>query len=292
VALSLPASLGPAPVAGRRPGPHAVGGRPRVTTPALHIDHVSKTFAGPDGRPLPVLADLSLTVAPGAFVSLVGPSGSGKSTLFSLIAGLERPDGGRILLDGRDITGRTGLVAYMPQRDLLLPWRSLLDNAILALEVQRVPRQTARARARALLDRFGLAGFERAYPAALSGGMRQRAALLRTVLAGRSLLLLDEPFGALDALTRADLQAWLLDIWAAMGLTVLFVTHDVDEALFLSDTVHLLSPRPARVALTLPVDLPRPRHPEVVTSPAHVALKARLLAALRAPLARATEGAA
>jgi ABC-type nitrate/sulfonate/bicarbonate transport system ATPase subunit len=177
----------------------------------------------------------------------------------------------------------------MPQRDLLLPWRDVLDNAVLALDVQGVPRAEARARARILLDRFGLASFTRAYPATLSGGMRQRVALLRTVLAGRGLLLLDEPFGALDALTRADMHEWLLDLWADLGLTILFITHDIDEALFLSDEVHVLSPRPARVALTLPVTLPRPRAYDMVTSPDFVALKARLLATLRPPVAEAAE---
>jgi ABC-type nitrate/sulfonate/bicarbonate transport system ATPase subunit len=253
-----------------------------MSTPALQVEHVSKRFAQPGGGWLPVLADLSLAAAPGAFVSLIGPSGGGKSTLFSLIAGLDRPDAGRIWLAGRDVTGQTGLVGYMPQRDLLLPWRTLLDNAILALEVQGVARPAARARARAQLDRFGLAGFEAVYPAALSGGMRQRVALLRTALAGRPLWLLDEPFGALDALTRASMQEWLLGIWAELGVTILFITHDIDEALFLSDLVYVLTPRPARVDLAVPVPLPRPRAYEVVTSPAFVALKARLLAALRA----------
>ncbi|MCC6629492.1 MAG: ABC transporter ATP-binding protein [Chloroflexi bacterium] len=250
---------------------------------ALTIDGLAKAYPTPDGRRLPVLVDLTLAVPPGAFVALVGPSGSGKSTLFALIAGLERPDSGRILLDGIDIAGRTGLVGYMPQRDLLLPWRTLLDNAVLALDVAGTPRPAAYARARALLERFGLAGFEHAYPAALSGGMRQRAALLRTVLAGKALLLLDEPFGALDALTRAAMQAWLLDVWSDLGVTVLFITHDVEEALFLADTVYVLTPRPARVALRLEVMLARPRHYDVVTSPVFVAHKVALLAALHAP---------
>jgi NitT/TauT family transport system ATP-binding protein len=261
-----------------------------VSAPTLAIDHVSKAFAYPDGRRLPVLADVSLEAAAGAFVSILGLSGSGKSTLFGLIAGLDRPDAGRILLDGRDIAGKTGLVGYMPQRDLLLPWRTLLDNAVLALDVQGVPRPEAHDRARALLDRFGLAGFEAAYPSELSGGMRQRAALLRTVLAGRSLLLLDEPFGALDALTRADMQEWLLDVWADLRATILFITHDIDEAIFLSDIVYVLTPRPARVDLALAVPLPRPRRYDIVTDPAFVALKARLLAALRAPEPAAAGG--
>ena len=259
--------------------------------PTLQVDHITKAFRQPDGSHLSVLDGLSLTAGAGEFVSLIGPSGSGKSTLFSLIAGLDLPDAGRILLDGRDIGGTVGHVGYMPQRDLLLPWRTLVDNAILALEVQRVPRAEARRRAAALLDRFGLAGFERAYPAALSGGMRQRAALLRTVLAGRRLLLLDEPFGALDALTRAELHAWLLDLWSDVGATILFITHDIDEAIFLSDRVYALTHRPAAIALELPIDLPRPRRFDLLPTPAFMALKARLLTALQAAGALSLGGA-
>jgi ABC-type nitrate/sulfonate/bicarbonate transport system ATPase subunit len=175
----------------------------------------------------------------------------------------------------------------MPQKDLLLPWRTTLDNVILPLEVRGVPRDAARRRALALFPQFGLGGFERAYPATLSGGMKSRAAFLRTVLAagapeGAGLLLLDEPFGALDALTRAQLQEWLLDVWERERRTTLFITHDVDEAIFLADRVYAMSPRPGRIALAAEVALPRPRTPETLTTPAFVELKATLLATLRA----------
>ncbi|HEX5503168.1 MAG TPA: ABC transporter ATP-binding protein, partial [Thermomicrobiales bacterium] len=227
-------------------------------------------------------------------VTLIGPSGSGKSTLFNIIAGLEEPDAGTVALDGDAGARRLGRVAYMPQKDLLMPWRTVIDNVILPLEVRGVPRARARRQAAPLMSEFGLAGFERAYPAALSGGMRQRAAFLRTILAGGEALLLDEPFGALDALTRGQLQEWLLDVWQRHRRTTLFITHDVDEALFLADRVYVLTARPGRVALTAPVDLPRPRTAALLTAPAFVALKARLLAVLRGedapPAAAPAEG--
>jgi ABC-type nitrate/sulfonate/bicarbonate transport system ATPase subunit len=168
----------------------------------------------------------------------------------------------------------------MPQRDLLLPWRSVLDNVILPLELRGVPLAEARERARALLPRFGLSEFAGAYPAALSGGLRQRAALLRTVLSERDVLLLDEPFGALDALTRRELQDWLLELWAEFKLTVLFITHDVEEALYLADRVIVLSARPGRVAATHTVQLPRPRQRGMITWPEFGQQEAELLRAL------------
>jgi ABC-type nitrate/sulfonate/bicarbonate transport system ATPase subunit len=221
----------------------------------LIIEGLVKEFPGP----LPVLDGVSLDVAPGEFVSVIGPSGCGKSTLFNVIAGLDRPDAGRVLVDGTDATGRVDPFAYMPQQDLLFPWRTVLDNTTLGLEVAGVRRREARARAQPLFAPFGLAGFENARPDALSGGMRQRAALLRTVVQERSLLLLDEPFGALDSLTRSEMQAWLAEVWARYGWTVLLVTHDIREAVFLSDRVVVLTPRPATVRTQVSVDLPRPR---------------------------------
>ncbi len=220
----------------------------------LTVDAVTTGYPG-----LPVLDGITFDVAPGEFVSVIGPSGCGKSTLFDVVAGLERPDAGRVLVDGGDATGRVEHVAYMPQRDLLFPWRSVLDNTALGLEVAGVRRRVARERARALFAPFGLAGFEDARPDELSGGMRQRAALLRTVVQDRPLLLLDEPFGALDSLTRSEMQAWLADVRGRYGWTVLLVTHDIREAAFLSDRVVVLGPRPATVRAQVHVDLPRPR---------------------------------
>jgi ABC-type nitrate/sulfonate/bicarbonate transport system ATPase subunit len=172
------------------------------------------------------------------------------------------------------------MVGYMPQRDLLLPWRSVLDNVVLAQDVREVSREESYLRAQELLPLFGLEGFEQAYPSALSGGMRQRAALLRTLLTDRDILLLDEPFGALDALTRRELQDWLLDVWRHFSQTVVFVTHDVEEALYLGDRVIVLSARPGRVVHELMVELPRPRQPVMITLPAFAQQSGDLLKAL------------
>ena len=253
--------------------------------PALgvRIAGLEKSFPGP-GAPLPVLDGISLDVEPGAFVSLLGPSGSGKSTLLGILAGLEPATAGTITLYGAagPLAGpRLGRVGYMPQRDLLLPWRTALDNAIAGLEVRGVPRRLARARAQALFAEFGLDGFAGAYPSALSGGMRQRVSFARSALAARGLMLLDEPFGALDSLTRAAMQEWLLAVWARVGATIILVTHDVDEAVLLSDRVYVLTPRPARIATVTPVPLPRPRALDTLTSPEFNACKRDLLATLR-----------
>ncbi len=245
----------------------------------LELQGIRKAFWEKWGH-LPTLEGIDLRVLEGEFVSIIGPSGCGKSTLFNIICGLEPADAGRVLLDGNDVTGRLGLFGYMPQRDLLLPWRTVLENVILAAEVAGRNRREAREEARRLLPLFGLEGFEDHYPATLSGGMAQRAALLRTFLGHRDVLLLDEPFGALDALTRAAMQEWLLEVWARFRKTILFITHDVDEAVFLSDRVYVLTARPARVCLELPIALSRPRHRPVVTSPSFIALKRRLLEAL------------
>jgi len=236
-----------------------------MSAPSLELIDVSKTFHG-NQILVPALSSFSLLVEPAEFLTIIGPSGSGKSTLFNLIAGLLEPDHGQILLDGRPVPRRTGLFGYMPQKDLLLPWRSVLDNVVLAQELAGVPRSQSIAAATELLPMFGLEGFSDAYPTSLSGGMRQRAAMLRTILSDREVLLLDEPFGALDALTRFELQDWLLRIWDRYRQTVLFVTHDVEEALYLGDRVVVLSPRPGRVLHSLLVELPRPRRRELTTS--------------------------
>lgn len=262
---------------------------------ALELNHLAKSFPAAGGSVM-ALADVDLVAAPGEFVTIIGPSGCGKSTLFNIVAGLDEPDAGTIMLAGQAGGSRLGQVAYMPQKDLLLPWRTTLDNVVLPLEIRGVPRAEARRRALALFPQFGLAGFERAYPATLSGGMRSRAAFLRTVLADGKLLLLDEPFGALDALTRGQMQEWLLAVWERERRTTLFITHDVDEAIFLADRLYVMTPRPGRIAFTTTVPLPRPRLPEMLTAPAFVELKATLLATLRdgappliAPAAPASE---
>jgi ABC-type nitrate/sulfonate/bicarbonate transport system ATPase subunit len=247
--------------------------------PRIELRGVAKSFGSP-AAPLPVLAGVDLAAAAGELVAVIGPSGCGKSTMFNIIAGLERPDAGEILVDGRPVTGHAEPFAYMPQKDLLFPWRRVLDNTTLGLEVQGIPRATARQRARVLFEPFGLAGFERAYPWQLSGGMRQRAALLRTVVQGREVLLLDEPFGALDSLTRTEMQTWLAAVWERFRWTIVLVTHDIREAVFLADRVHVLTARPARVRLTQDVALGRPRPPDVVSTPEFVAIERVLFDAL------------
>ena len=219
------------------------------------------------------LDGLDLEVRFGEVVALVGPSGCGKSTLLELLAGLQQPDAGSIEVPGA--------CALMPQNDLLLPWRDALSNAGLALECAGASKAEARRAAAPLFERFGLKDFEDAYPRQLSGGMRQRVAFLRTLLAGRPALLLDEPFGALDSITRATMQDWLAGALASEPRTVVLVTHDVEEALFLGDRVAILSQRPGRVVDELRVDFPRPRErKQLVVSPQFTELKRRALEVL------------
>ena len=225
----------------------------------LVLENLHCVFQDQYGQPLPVLDGIDLMAEEKEFVAVVGPSGSGKSTLFNVVAGLLVPDSGRVYLDGRDITGSCGHVAYMMQKDLLLGWRTILDNVTLGPELAGQARSAFRQRAMELMRQFGLQGFEMFYPSALSGGMRQRAALMRTILCDKSLLLLDEPFGALDALTRAEMQEWLLGVWHNFRRAVLFITHDPEEAVFLSDRIYVLTRRPARVKGIVEVPLPRPR---------------------------------
>jgi NitT/TauT family transport system ATP-binding protein len=221
------------------------------------------------------LEGVELSVREGEVVAVVGPSGCGKSTLLELFAGLQEPDAGEIEGGGLEAC------AFMPQRDLLLPWRDGLGNAALALECKGVAKREARRQAAPLFERFGLAEFERSYPRELSGGMRQRVAFLRTLLAGRDVLLLDEPFAALDSITRGSMQEWLAEALASEPRTVVLVTHDVEEALFLADRVAVMSPRPGRIVAELAVPFERPRkRRETVTSPGFAQLKERALEAL------------
>jgi NitT/TauT family transport system ATP-binding protein len=231
---------------------------------------------------LEVISRLDLAVGPGQVVGLVGPSGCGKSTLLELVAGLREPPAGRIEVGGRrSAPERLARCVYMPQRDLLLPWLSAIDNASLAARNRGGRRAEARREAHPLFERFGLAGFERARPAELSGGMRQRVAFLRTLLAGKPVLLLDEPFASLDAITRAEMQEWLAAALAAEPRTVLLVTHDVEEALYLCDRVVVLSARPARVVAEVASPAPRtlPRT-ETVTGAGFAVVRERALEAL------------
>jgi ABC-type nitrate/sulfonate/bicarbonate transport system ATPase subunit len=250
-----------------------------MDSPKLLVQGVSKTF-GSGRQRLETLASIGMDVAAGEFVSVIGPSGCGKSTLFNIIAGVEEPTSGTIAIDGETSIIRAGKTGYMPQQPLLLPWRTVEENVMLGLDVRRIPRTKARNEAHELLKHFGLAEFAQQYPSTLSGGMRQRVALLRTVLFNSSFLLLDEPFGALDALTRLSCQMWLLDLWQELGSSILFITHDVREAILLSDRIYVLSARPARVLRVVENDLPRPRQPEQLALPQAVQLEQALMAIL------------
>ena len=233
--------------------------------------------------PTEVISELGLRIGPGEVTGIVGPSGSGKSTLLELVAGLLDPTTGSIAVDGGKLASeRLACCAYMPQRDLLLPWLAAIDNASLAARNRGASRELARAQAAPLFERFGLAGFERARPAALSGGMRQRVAFLRTLLAGKPVMLLDEPFASLDAITRGEMQEWLAGALRGEAATVLLVSHDVEEALYLCDRVVVLSARPATAVAELRPPAPRtaPRH-EAIADPGFVAARERAMEALR-----------
>jgi ABC-type nitrate/sulfonate/bicarbonate transport system ATPase subunit len=232
---------------------------------------------------LRVLERLDLRVGPGEVVGVVGPSGCGKSTLLELASGLREPGWGSIRVGGETSpAGRLARCAFMPQRDLLLPWLAAIDNAAIALRNRGASRRHARSAAHPLFERFGLAGFERARPAELSGGMRQRVAFLRTLLSGKPALLLDEPFASLDVMTRAEMQEWLAGALAVEARTVVLVTHDVEEALYLCDRVVVLSARPALVVAELAAPAPRARpRLDAVIEPGFVATRERALRTMR-----------
>ena len=234
----------------------------KVTLVGIH-----KVFP-PQGDGLDVVAveSTDLSVRAKEFLTIVGPSGCGKTTLLNIIAGLLEPTSGHILIDGSEVAVRHEHFSYMFQKDLLFPWRNIRENVALGIEVLGTKRKEAQERAQRILDEFGLGGFADNYPSQLSGGMRQRAALMRTLLCDRSILLLDEPFGALDALTRSVMQEWLLSIWEKDHRTIIFITHDIEEAVFLSDRVLMMSARPGRIKGELVIDLDRPRDHTMLTS--------------------------
>jgi ABC-type nitrate/sulfonate/bicarbonate transport system ATPase subunit len=247
-------------------------------TGAVTAAGITHTFGA-----LPVLDDVALDAAAGECVAVVGPTGCGKSTLLRIFAGLVVPDAGVAQVDATSTIGTPGRCAYMPQGDTLLPWRRALDNAVLGARIAGRDLPATRDRAAALFARFGLAGFEDSWPHELSGGMRQRVALLRTVLVDQPVLLLDEPFGALDAITRGDLQGWLSELLRTERRTTLLVTHDVDEALRLADQVVVCSPRPARIIAHIRVPAAHPRSSLQVTDPDFAMLKRRIVVALTPP---------
>ena len=226
------------------------------TNKKLIIKNVSKRFQKAD---LEVLQNISVTVADGEFVSILGPSGCGKSTILDIVSGLTTADSGDVLLDGKSIKNIPGKVAYMMQDDSLFPWRTILDNVIIPLEIAGVDKESARKEAKELLPIFGLEKFASYFPFMLSGGMRQRAALLRTYLIKKDVLLFDEPFAKLDALTRKKMQEWFLTIWQKDKRSVLFVTHDIDEAILLSDKIYVMSQRPGKIVTEIAAKTKRPR---------------------------------
>jgi len=245
----------------------------------IRLDRISSTYRS-GVKKLTALEEVSLYARPGEFVAVLGPSGSGKSTILKIAAGLLKPDHGKIWIDGKDVTGIPQLVGYMPQQDLLLPWKTMWENAALPLLAKGVRKKDAFDRVTELIPLFGIEGFADYYPYQLSGGMRQRAALLRTFLIESNLMLLDEPFAALDALTREKMQAWLLNIWETFKRSVLFVTHSIDEAIYLSDRVYVITERPGKNALEQAIEIERPRDINVLTTRDFTLYKRILIKAL------------
>jgi ABC-type nitrate/sulfonate/bicarbonate transport system ATPase subunit len=257
----------------------------------FYCDDVARLY-----REEAVISGISLGVPRGGIVSLLGPSGVGKTTLFNVLSGVDRPDKGKIVLEGREITGSSGRVSYMMQKDLLLEYRTVLDNVILPLLLGGVKKNEARAYGASFFPRFGLEGCEKKYPRQLSGGMRQRAALLRTCLMSRPgggeetgrggerspppVILLDEPFSALDALTRRSMQNWFLEIAASMDLSALFITHDPEEALILSDRIYIMTGKPGRISASFTVETQRPRGRDFALSGEFISLKKQILDAI------------
>lgn len=245
--------------------------------PLLEMNHLHFQY----GKEI-IFEDLSLHVNKEEFVSVIGPSGSGKTTLFRLITGLESPQQGNVLLEGNAVTPAGGKIGYMPQHDQLMPWRTILQNAALPLELQGMKKRDAHEKVLPLLASFGLEGTELSYPGELSGGMRQRVSFLRAYLTGAEVLLLDEPFSALDAITRLSMQEWLVDQWTTWKKTIIFITHDLDEALFLSDRVFVTSRPPMSALRELHIPLARPRNMEDLNNSALLQIKQELLRQFRA----------
>lgn len=241
----------------------------------LRCEGISKSFGGRE-----VLRDVSLELHQGELVCLLGISGAGKTTLFNILSGLMQPDAGRVYVNGEDTTGVPGKLSYMLQKDLLLPFRTVLDNVALPLLLRNIPKKEAREQAAALFERFGLSGTELKYPDKLSGGMRQRAALLRTYLASDGIALLDEPFSALDTLTKGAIHDWYLDVMRDIKLTTLFITHDMDEAVKLSDRVCILGGKPGNIVAEIPVVEPRPRTHDFTLSERFIGYKKQIIEAL------------
>lgn len=241
----------------------------------LEVRNVSKSF---DGKP--ILQDVSLKLRQGELVCLLGVSGGGKTTLFNVISGLLPPDEGEVFLDGENITNRPGHISYMLQKDLLLPYRTIEDNVALPLLLKGVKKKEARVQASAMFAQFGLDGTQKKYPSQLSGGMRQRAALLRTYMFSSDIALLDEPFSALDTLTKSAIHGWYLDVMEKIKLTTLFITHDIDEAILLSDRIYLLSGAPGKITGEIFIREPKPRRTDFNLTPEFLEYKRQILSFL------------
>jgi len=241
----------------------------------LEVLNIKKSYGNLD-----TIDDVSLKIEPNSFVSILGPSGCGKSTLFDIISGIETPDKGKVLIDKKDYTAKTGIISYMQQKDLLFPWKNVLDNTCLPLLLRGINLNDAREKAESFFEVFGLKSFEKNYPKELSGGMKQRAALLRTYLFSSEIMLLDEPFGSLDAITRRRMQLWLLKIISHFNSSILFITHSVEEAIFLSDKIYLLSDRPSNVKEVFKIILDKPRDFKTFTSKEFIKIKEEILTKL------------
>lgn len=248
-------------------------------TDKIKITDLKKTYLH-NKKKLEVLGNINLSLPENGFVSIIGPSGCGKSTILRILAGLEDDYSGSILVDGTELKNFSGKFSYMPQKDLLMPWRTVYKNIVLPLEISSKADKADSLGVKNLIREFGLEGFENFYPSQISGGMRQRAGLLRTFLMDSDVMLLDEPFGALDAITRIKMQEWLLQVLSEHKKSVLFVTHDIEEAIFLSDRVYVLSDRPACVVDTLFIELPRPRTHEMLSTHEFLKYKDIILKAL------------
>ena len=241
----------------------------------LQVNHISKSFENEK-----IIEDISLELHEGEIVSLLGVSGGGKTTLFNIIAGLSTPDTGSVVLDGTDITGKPGNISYMLQKDLLLPYRTIVDNVALPLYIRGEKKADARKKAASYFEEFGLSGTESKYPAQLSGGMKQRAALLRTYLFSEKVALLDEPFSALDMLTKSAVHQWYLDVMEKIKLSTLFITHDIDEAILLSDRIYLLTGKPGRLTKEIVIKEPKPRNKDFNITEEFLSYKREILSHL------------
>lgn len=243
--------------------------------PVLQVNQVSKSFENEK-----IIENISLELHEGEIVSLLGVSGGGKTTLFNIIAGLSTPDTGNVVLNGADITGKPGNISYMLQKDLLLPYRTIVDNVALPLIIRGEKKAAARKKAAGYFDEFGLAGTEHKYPSQLSGGMKQRAALLRTYLFSEKVALLDEPFSALDMLTKSSVHEWYLDVMEKIKLSTLFITHDIDEAILLSDRIYLLTGKPGTLTKEIVIREPKPRKKDFNLSEEFLSYKREIIAHL------------